>query len=172
MMEEARLIFKAIWSLKSFPHSLHTSTNNQFSGVPELADKKIWRTLEGRRRRTKGKWWKSSEDSTWYLYNNHIHGIISPLKILLGQKFTLSRSHLVEKAPNSISQWNKCWSLHMKINLHHIGAGLKDYMDLFLYCVFTTIFMRNKYIESKPWLHGWTQFLKSRRLHISSLHID
>ena len=71
-----------------------------------------------------------------------------------------------------MSQWNKCWSLHMKINLHLIGAGLKDYMDLFLYCVFTTIFMRNKYIESRPWLLGWTRFLKSRHLHISSFHID
>ena len=32
--------------------------------------------------------------------------------------------------------------------------------------------MRNKYIESRPWLLGWIRFLKSRHLHISSLHID
>ena len=54
MMEEARLIFKSKLS-KLFTNSLHASTSNQLSGVPELADKKIWRTSEGRRRRTKEK---------------------------------------------------------------------------------------------------------------------
>ena len=55
MMEEARLIFKSKLSKKPFINTLHASTSNQLSGVPELADKKIWRTSGGRRRRTKEK---------------------------------------------------------------------------------------------------------------------
>ena len=70
------------------------------SGVPGLADKKIWRILGGRRRRTRGRWWRSSGDSIWYLHNRHI--------LLSSGKLSLWPQIYTQSVPNS---WNE---LHIR----------------------------------------------------------
>ena len=70
------------------------------SGVPGLADKKIWRILGGRRRRTRGRWWRSSGDSIWYLHNRHI--------LLNSGKLSLWPQIYTQSVPNS---WNE---LHIR----------------------------------------------------------
>ena len=73
------------------------------SGVPGLADKKIWRILGGRRRRTRGRWWRSSGDSIWYLHNRHI--------LLNSGKLSLWPQIYTQSVPNS---WNE-------LHIRHFG---------------------------------------------------